>query len=79
MKNSNQLHYLTRVNDLFMVPLSLATLLIKPFSQGLIYFFIGFFSYLYTDTFYPQEKGSLWCWVVTVMGIIAIMLPSLKL
>lgn len=79
IKNYKQMPYLTQFNYLYMIPLSLATLLIKPFSQGLIYFFIGFFSYLYTDTFYPQEKGSLWCWVVTVMGLIAIMLPYLKL
>lgn len=79
MKNSNQLPYLTRVNDLFMVPLSLATLLIKPFSQGLIYFLLGFFSHSYVSIFYPQERGSLWCWIAIFMGVIAIMLPSLKL
>jgi hypothetical protein len=79
MKNSNQMPYLTQFNYFYMVPLSLAILLIKPFSQGLIYFSVGYFSYLYTRTFYPQEKGSLWCWVVALMGIIAIMLPSLKL
>lgn len=79
MKNSNQLPYLTRVNELFMVPLSLATLLIKPFSQGLIYFLLGFFSHSYVSIFYPQERGSLWCWIAIFMGVIAIMLPSLKL
>ena len=79
IKNYNQMPYLTQFNNLYMVPLSLATLLIKPFSQGLIYFSIGYFSYLYTRTFYPQEKGSLWCWVVTLMGLIAIILPYLKL
>jgi len=79
IKNYKQMPYLTQFNYLYMIPLSLATLLIKPFSQGLIYFLLGFFSYIYTDTFYPQERGSLWCWIVTVMGVIAIMLPSLKL
>ena len=79
MKNYNQMPYLTRVNEFYMVPLSLAALLIKPFSQGLIYFSVGYISYLYTHTFYPLENGSLWCWVVILMGLIAILLPSFKL
>ena len=79
MKNAKQLPYLSRVNELFMVPLSLATLLIKPFSQGLIYFLLGFCSHTYISIFYPQEKGSLWCWIVILMGLIAIMMPYFKL
>ena len=79
MKNSDKMPYLTRVNDLFMVPLSLATLLIKPFSQGLIYFLLGFCSHSYIRIFYPQERGSLWCWVSILLGIIAIMMPYFKL
>ena len=79
MKNSNQMPYITRVNELFMVPLSFATLLIKPFSQGMIYFLLGFCSHTYISIFYPQERGSLWCWIAILMGVIAIRMPYFKL
>jgi len=79
IRNSKQMPNLAQMNDFYIVPFLLAILFIKPFAQGLIYFLVASLSCLYIRIYYPQERGSLWCWIANLSGLLVIMMPYLKL
>lgn len=78
-KNSKKMPSITQLDFFYIVPFLLAVLLVKPFSQGLIYFTLASLSSLLSHIFYPEERGSLWCWIANLTGIVTIMMPYLKL
>lgn len=73
MKNKQQLPILTRPDILYLLPLVLSLLLVKPlFSLGLILALFGFITFHLTQYIYLMEWGSIWCWMVNIMGLFAI-------
>jgi len=66
-----------RVDQLYFATLICAVLLIKS-QQALVYLGLMLGSFFLTQKFYPLECGSLWCWVVNLIGMLAIFIPYLK-
>jgi hypothetical protein len=73
MKNMKHLPFLIRPNILYLAPIVLSTLLIKPlFPLGLIFTMFGFITFHLTKYIYGMEWGSIWCWLINIMGLFAI-------
>ena len=79
IKHDKLLPSLARIDKVNLYTLTLATFMIKPFSQGMVYTLIGIISYLVTRKFYPLEVNSLFCWLVNILALVAIGLPYINL
>ena len=79
VKEEKLLPILARVDTVYGLSLLAATLLIKPFNQGVLYSLFGTLTYGITKLFYPRESGSLWCWVANLLAILTLARPSIKI
>jgi len=71
----NELPGLIKLDQAWLLTLFCSLLMIKPFSQGFVYFSLSAISAFLTKLFFPTEVGSLWCWMVNLIGVIAIAMP----
>jgi hypothetical protein len=74
-RNINKLPQIVKIDNTWFMFLILGFIMIKPFTQGLLYFSFAIISALISRRLYPKEKGSLWCWIANFMGVIAIAMP----
>jgi hypothetical protein len=76
-KNEEKIPFIARVDALYFVTLVAAVLLIKT-NQSYVYLIVMLVSYILTSKFYGEECGSLWCWVVNLIAMLSIVMPSIK-
>jgi len=79
IKNNDKMPQLARVDNMYILLLLLAMLMIKPIAHALFFVFLTFGACLYTKKYYPGENGSLWCWIANIIALTAIAAPYLKL
>lgn len=73
VKNKNKLPFIVIPAKLYFIPLFISTLLIKPiFPLGIIYNIFGIITFILSRYLYGMEWGSIWCWMVNIMGLFAI-------
>ena len=72
ISHQNILPKITHIDNFYFLPLILACLMIKPFTNGLFYTLFGTFSFFITKYFFNLEMGSLWCWISNIIAIIQI-------
>ena len=77
-RHNKLLPLLSRANTSYCLLLLASMLMIKPFSYALIWFIFSLLSCLYTMKYFPHESGSLWCWIATFLGFLAIAAPYLS-
>jgi hypothetical protein len=70
---------IARADYVYFLLLFIACAMIRPYYQGLFYLLIAIITCGLTYLFYPNETGSIWCWVVNLMGIFAIAMPYVKI
>ena len=78
MQHSKDLPAWIRPVKHYFLALLLGLALIKPFSTAIVYVLMFGFSFGITHQFYGNEYGSLWCWIATFLGFLAIAAPYIK-
>ena len=79
IKHDRLLPFLARIDNINLFCLIIATLMINPVNQMIVYTLIGIITYVTTKIFYPLEVNSLFCWIANILAIVAIVLPYIKL
>lgn len=73
VKNYNELPFLAKPDKFYLTPLLIVPLLMNPLlPNGIIYSIFGFITFHLSRYIYYWEWGSIWCWMVNIIGIFAI-------
>ena len=76
-KYQEEIPVIAQVDLLYFVTLIAAVLLIRT-KQSFVYVFVMLTSYVLTYKFFGKECGSLWCWLVNLIAMLSIVMPSVK-
>ena len=73
VKNYYNVPLVARPDKFYLAPLLIVPLLMKPFGPaGIIYSIFGFITFHLSRYIYYWEWGSIWCWMVNIIGLFAI-------
>lgn len=73
-RNEDKMPYLTRINKSYYIPLLFTALSIAPLYKGLIYSILGAVSFNFSQWYYGQEWGSIWCWMANALAAITVII-----
>jgi hypothetical protein len=73
-RNEDKMPYLTRINQLYYIPLLFTALSVAPLYKGLIYSVLGAISFNFSRWYYGKEWGSIWCWMANALAFITVII-----